>query len=404
MTALLVILTLSAAFWLFLVISPRHRGTFATRLDAEDARPGELRAWPAVTVVIPARNEAAMLPTTIPTICTQDYPDVRVIVIDDQSEDDSSAVLASLRAAHTNLEVVPGALRPDGWCGKPWAVKQGVLAATTDLLLFTDADCAFHPRAVKTAVRFLEDSSLDMVSVFPQMVFGSLIEEIGLAGFLSGLAMVYPTPQANDPKSPMALAAGGFILIKRDAYERIGGHEAVKNEMIEDVNLAKKLKESGARIHCRLTRDLVSTRMYEGFDDLWEGLAKNVYATVQYRPSRFWIGLVWATIGMVLPPFYFVLALVIALRHPTWQSRTAVTLSAVILISMSIVRARVVRHLRLAPWQSFLTPVSSGLYCLIGASSFWRHHFGRGNVWKGRTYSRANLNVAAVDAALPAKP
>ncbi len=277
MIGFLIILVLVAAFWLFLVVSPRHRGTFAQTLDVEAMREEEGRVWPGVTVVIPARNEGGMLPSTIPTICGQDYPDMRVVVVDDQSEDDSGVVLEKLRGEYSNLTVIRGADRPAGWCGKPWAVTQGVGVATTDLLLFTDADCAFHVRAVKTAVRFLEERGLDMVSVFPQMVFGSLIEEIGLAGFLGGLAMVYPTPQANDPKSTMALAAGGFILVRRAAYEAIGGHAAVKNELIEDVNLAWKLKASGAKVHCRLTRDLVSTRMYEGFGDLWEGLGKNVY-------------------------------------------------------------------------------------------------------------------------------
>lgn len=224
-----------------------------------------------------------MLPLTIPTICGQDYPDLTCILIDDQSDDDSPSVIGKLMQEHGNLRVIHGQERPKGWMGKCWAVKQGADLANLDrrdkLLLFTDADIVYHPQAVKQAVKFLLANDYDAVSLIPRCTFGEKIEAIGLAGFLTLLTCMFPIGWINDPKKKtLALAAGGFILFRKSSYEAVGGHEAVKHHIIEDINLAKLMKQKEMKIHTRFTQDLLTTRMYEGFDDMWEGLTKNAYA------------------------------------------------------------------------------------------------------------------------------
>ncbi len=387
MTAILILLSILALIWVFLLVSPAHRLGYKQTLDSTDQLP-QPAVVPGLTVIIPARNEAKVLPDTIPTICRQDYPGMKVILVNDQSDDDSASVLAALQAEHANLDVIDGAARPDGWCGKPWAVKQGVDRADTPWLCFTDADMFFHPQAVGQAMRLALQGGYDMVSLFPTLIFSSEIEKIGMAGLMTIIGLMFPPGKANDPKSKVALAAGGFILVRREAYEKIGGHEAVKGEIIEDVNLARKLKESGARTHSRLTHDLISTQMYEDFDDLWEGLSKNAYAGMEYQPRKFWVGLVFGLLFVVLPPVYAALGMVWLLKDRSTRGLLLAAVCLVMWASQTLVHRRSVKFLRLPWWHMFLMPVSAALYLAIASHSAWQHHFGGGTMWKGRKYGK----------------
>ena len=391
-TAFLALLSFVALVWLAIALSPAHRATFRHLLMADTPVEGG-GPLPPVSIVVPARNEAPVLSATVPTYCTQDYPDVQVVLVNDQSEDDSAAVLARLRADHANLTVIDATPRPDGWCGKPWAVTQGVAAARADWLLFTDADCHFHPRVTRQAVRFMQANDLDLLSLVPQMTFGSAVERVGLAGLVTVLAMMFPVGWANDPKrTSLALAAGGFILVRRSAYEKTGGHAAVKSQLIEDVNLARKMKAEGAKVHVRFTPDLVSTRMYEGWGDLWEGLAKNAYAGMEYQPHKFWVGIVVGLLVSVLPPAYLLASVLWAAAAPESRAaQAAVVLASLINLLIVLVHLRAVRFLRLPLWHALLMPLSAGLYTLIAISSAWQHHYRGGNLWKGRRYTREML-------------
>jgi hopene-associated glycosyltransferase HpnB len=403
MTFLIVLLSVIALIWLCLWLSPAHQVFFRQPLDAQTPLP-DPPAWPPVTVIVPARNEARMLPSTVPTICQSDYPNLRVVVVDDQSDDGSPAILEKLKAEHSNLTVVRAADRPAGWCGKPWAVTQGVAASDSEpgtqnpqLLLFTDADIRYHPQAVRQAVRLLHAGPYDVVSMFPQLEFSCLSEQIGLTGLVTLLALGYPAGQVNDPKSTQALAAGGFILVRRPAYDAVGGHAAVKDKIIEDLNLARILKSSGARLHIRLTRDLITTRMYEDFPDMWEGLAKNAYAGMEYQMRKFVVGGLVGLIVAVLPPVYFVASLAIALAtYPaTPKLWTIVALSALINVLMFLIHRRTIRHFRLPALHAWLMPASIGLYQIIAAGSVYQHQVKGGNVWKGRRYAAPAPEPAA---------
>jgi hopene-associated glycosyltransferase HpnB len=403
MTTLLVLLSLIAFVWLILFLSPAHQVFFRQTLDAGTALP-DPRAWPRVTIIVPARNEASMLPRTVPTVCAQDYPDLSVIVVDDQSDDASPQILEKLTSQHANLTVVRAADRPAGWCGKPWAVMQGVERAAmlrshaepetrdSELLLFTDADIEFHPQAVRQAVRLFSAGPYDLVSLFPQLVFSCTSERIGLTGLVTVLALGYPAGVVNNPKSKQALAAGGFILVRRDVYDSIGGHAAVKNQVIEDINLARAIKSAGHRLHIRLTDDLLTTRMYENLPDLWEGLAKNAYAGVDHRPDKFILGSVLAALVAVLPPVYFVVSLVAALlAYPETPPKLWAIVGVCALINLLIcgIHRRTVRHFRLPAWHAWLMPVSLGFYQIIAIHSVYQHLFKGGAMWKGRRYGAA---------------
>ena len=398
MTLILIALSLIALLWLILFLSPAHKVFFRDTLDAATLLP-EPADWPTVTVIVPARNEAAMLPRTVPTICRQDYPHLRVIVVDDQSDDATPQILQRLEIEYPRLTALRAADRPAGWVGKPWAVAQGVehaSASHSELLLFTDADIEFHPQVVRQAVRLLASGPYDLVSLFPQLHFSCAAERIGLTGLVTVLALGYPAGVVNNPKSKQALAAGGFILVRRAPYESVGGHAAVKDQVIEDINLARALKSAGARLHIRLTDDLITTRMYENLPDLWEGLAKNAYAGVNHRPDKFIAGSILGLLIAVLPPVYFVASLIIALlRYPDAPPKlwAVVALSALINLLMYAIHRRTIRHFRLPAWHAWLMPVSLGFYQLIAVHSVYQHLFKGGAVWKGRRYGAATTTV-----------
>src|SRR6185437_14157130 len=162
---------------------------------------------------------------------------------------------------------------------------------------------------------------------------------------------------ANDPnKKWSAAACGAFMLVRPEAYEHIGGHASVKREMIEDMTLAKHLKQSGARVALRNTRDLIATRMYEGFSDLWEGLTKNAYAGMEYQPRKFWVGLLIGILVSVLPPVYLALTTFWAARSHNPLALAACGLAFLINLFMILIHLRCVRHLKLPLLYAFTLP------------------------------------------------
>jgi chlorobactene glucosyltransferase len=389
----LIFLAVIAFAWALLAISPAHAATFRQKLSAGSELPAQA-TLPAVALVIPARNEGTMLPTTLPTWCGQDYPGFRVVVVDDQSEDDTADVLQRFAATHSNLTVVSAGPRPAGWLGKPWAVTQGVASlGKDDWLLFSDADIVFHLSVVRIAMAYAQAEGLDMLSLVPRMTCGSAIERIGMAGFVGAIGLVFPFAWANDPKRKnLAMASGGFILVKRVAYEAVGGHAALKSEMVEDMKLALRLKQANYCVRTLLTSDLLSTRMYEGWDEMWEGLTKNAYAGMEYRPLMFVASLGGGFIAGVLPPVYLAASVVWVALHPhSVAAWTALGLSFAINVFTAILHARAVRYLQLPRWYALTVSVSGAFLTLVGISSAWQHHFGGGNVWKGRRYDRATL-------------
>jgi glycosyltransferase involved in cell wall biosynthesis len=400
--ALIVFFGLLAVGWIALWLSPVHRVAFTDVLDALPApTPPTATALPKLIVIAPARNESAVLPQSVPTYCEQSLAPTRVIVADDQSDDATPSELARLAERYPLLQSIRTQPRPAGWVGKNWAVASAVQSAEEtlaladdDIFVFTDADCLFHRDALATVVGRMNDRGLDMLSVLPHMELGPACEKIGLPGLVTVLSMVFPLGVVNNPKSPLALAAGGFIAIRRGAYRAAGGHEAVRHHVVEDVNLARLTKAAGKRIETHLTRNLVSTRMYENWADLWEGLAKNAYAGMDFQPRKFWVGLIVGTAMMVLPPLYLLasaawLATALSTRTPTLVEWAVFALAVVMVAAQSAVHRRTTRHMGLHAGHALLMPLSISLYLAICCASAYQHHFRGGTLWKGRRVAGA---------------
>lgn len=250
-------------------------------------------AWPPVCVVVPARNEAAMLPRTLPALLAQDYPGPkRVVVVDDRSTDGTAEVARSLGA-----EVVAGKDLPEGWAGKVWAMQQGAAATGEPLILLTDADILHAPRSLRRLVAESEASGLALNSRMARLRCESPAERLLVPSFVWFFGLLYPMRRVNRPELRVAAAAGGCILLRRAALEKAGGFETIRGALIDDVQLARAIKSTEAPIRLSLSReDVRSLREYPTVDSVWRMVRRTAFTQLK----RSWILLVLALLLMTL--------------------------------------------------------------------------------------------------------
>lgn len=341
---------------------------------------------PEVDVIVPARNEEAVVEPSLASILDQEYPSLRVVAVDDESTDATPAILRRMAARDGRICVVEGQPRPPGWVGKTWAVHQGYQQSDADWLAFIDADMDLHPRALLTAVVAARRESVDLVSLMPGVDCRTFWQGTIAASFLQVLVQLYPLDRVNDPKSPLAIAAGGFILIRRAAYERAGGHEAGRHDIVEDIKLARRVKDSGGRLHVRLAPDLGRTHMYGSFREIWRGLRKNAYAGMDYKLHKFAFGMLGALLLAWGPHLTMTRGL---LDGSPWRVAAGVWgIAAQVAASLPLAV-----FLRISPFYTLAVPLGITAYTAIAASSVWNHHRGR-ILWKDRALSSAEVVAA----------
>jgi hopene-associated glycosyltransferase HpnB len=352
---------------------------------------GDPAAWPGVTAIVPARNEAAVLPGTLPTLLGQDYPgDFRVVLVDDDSSDGTSEIAASVGRQDRpgRLRVLPGSPTPPGWAGKVWAMRQGLRAADdAGYILFTDADIGYAPGVVAALVRAAEDDDRGLVSQMALLRADAFWERLIVPAFVYFFAQLYPFRRVNRPGARTAAAAGGCMLVRRSALEAAGGLERIRGARIDDVALGRLLKGPPARVRCWLgfTTDVTSRRPYPSLPGLWDMVARSAYTQLRYSPAVLaatLAGLVWL---YALPPAAALGGLVwlAAGGGPAagWLAATGLAGWAI----MSVSYVPVLRLYRLSPWRAPVLPLIALLYAGMTADSARRYHLGRGGQWKGRT-------------------
>jgi GT2 family glycosyltransferase len=234
--------------------------------------PVPVSARPELTVIVPARNEEASLAGCLESLAGQTGLDFEIIVVDDGSADRTRQIALSFPAVRV---IDPGPL-PDGWTGKNHAVTAGARQARGDWLLFTDADTVHRPGSLARALAEAKGHNAALLSYSPQQEVHSFWEKALMPVIFSELARTYPPSQVSDPASPVSAANGQYLLLRRDAYEAVGGHAAVATSLLEDVALARAVKASGRKIRFRYGPDAVRTRMYRTLPQLVEGWTKNL--------------------------------------------------------------------------------------------------------------------------------
>jgi chlorobactene glucosyltransferase len=340
--------------------------------------------WPAVSIVVPARNEERNIRRCVESLLAQDYPCFEVIVVDDASTDATARLLNDLRQSHPHgdrLYVVRVDALPPGWAGKPHALHTGASIAEGDWLLFTDADTQHSPDALRTAMRAALTRHVDLLSLGTTQNLPDFWGRVLMPMAYMGISMLYPPAKVNDPRSDVAIANGQFILIRRETYWRIGGYDtpAMRATILDDRDLARAVKRGGGRMAMVDGRALVHTTMYHGLAEHWNGWGKNAYAGSRGGLLFFLLMVAGLPLVAVLP-FALLLAGVLG-RRP----RLILPMGAAVAATVAY-RSRLNRELGVPARYTWTHPLGALVFTAILARSFWRVRSGRGVAWRGRTY------------------
>ncbi|NSC20282.1 glycosyltransferase [Streptomyces albus subsp. chlorinus] len=369
----------SLAAWAWLLLGQGFFWRTDVRMPAVTG--GEPDRWPAVAVVVPARDEAGVLPVSLPSLLAQEYPGrAEVLLVDDGSTDGTGALARSL------AERVPGGLPltvldpgdPEpGWTGKLWAVRCGIAhararAEVPEFLLLTDADIAHAPDSLRRLVRGALAQRLDLVSQMARLRVRTGWERLIVPAFVYFFGQLYPFRRVNRPSARTAAAAGGCALLRTGAAVRAGLPDSIRDAVIDDVSLGRAVKRSGGRIWLGLADGVRSVRPYVGLGPLWRMVSRSAYAQLLNNPLL----LVATVLGLAL----------VYLVPPVWACAGSPAGGAAWLV-MTLTYVPMLRYYRQPLWLAPLLPVTAALYLAMTVDSAVRHHRGRGAAWKGRTYS-----------------
>lgn len=356
--------------------------------DAPTTPHHEVRAG-SVAIIVPARNEARNLPRTLPSLlkAAAQYGDARVIVVDDHSTDDTLTVITTLEQNHPNgnlLTVIQiDAPLPPDWFGKPracWEGAQHPFARAADWLLFVDADTGAFPTTIGRLIAGAEASGADLYSVLSAQELISVSERLIMPHIFYAIGSAFSWRRVNDPDNPFAIANGQCMLFRREVYDAIDGHRAVRAEIAEDKALAELIKRRRYRLYLADGRDVLTTRMYTSLSEIWEGWSKNAYLGLGNQSYLLPLIAALGVAAGIVPFVAFPIALF--RRRPVqalWWLMTVITLLRN--------RDRAMRELNVPRWYAFTLPIGTLLCCGIAFSAWYRVVSGQGVQWKGRTYA-----------------
>ena len=365
------VVLITAVGWVGLWLLPWR--PWSTRQRLEPAEPLPAQDLSQITVLIPARNEAAYLGRTLQALAGQGSA-MPVIVVDDQSVDGTAQVARA--NFHGPLQVVSGQPLPPGWTGKVWALEQGLRCVTTPLVLLLDADIELAPGMMAALKRKLDAEQLDLVSIMATLRMKTFWEKRLLPAFVYFFKLLYPFALGNDPRRRLGVAAGGCLLVKTAMLRRVGAFGMLRDALIDDCALAQRIKDAGGRTWIGLSHGVRSHRAYVGLAGLWDMVARTAFTQLKYS--------VWHLVGVTVlmlwafwAPWYG-----IAAGPGTVRAMGAVGLGA-----MMCSYVPMLRYYGLTVAWALALPVVATLYVLMTWSSAIRHWQGQRAQWKGRTYT-----------------
>ncbi|MGP0128521.1 MAG: glycosyltransferase [cyanobacterium endosymbiont of Rhopalodia musculus] len=389
----------SLMIWLYLLL---FRGKFWLSNQKIDPEKISLTTYPSVCAVIPARNEADVLPVSLKSLLNQDYlGDFKIILVDDQSDDGTAEIahqLATTFHKTDRLTVISGQLLSSGWSGKLWAMEQGIKYIKEqhlhpDYILFTDADIEHHQTNLRELVGKSQQENLALTSLMVRLRCQSIWEQFLIPAFVFFFEKLYPFLWVNDPHHKMAAAAGGCILIRKDILERVGGLEIVRQALIDDCSLAAavklKLQEISENppqgIWLGLSEKTCSLRPYDSLKTIWDMVARTAYTQLNYSPLLLIGTVMGLTLIYIVPPVSLIWGLVVG-------NRLIASLGGITWLLMSISYLPTLRLYKTSLLWSISLPAISFLYLLMTIDSALRHWRGKGGRWKGRVYSVDHLS------------
>src|SRR5262245_9637665 len=380
LAVLLIIAFVSLAIWIYLMVG---RGGFWLTAVHGDDQVAQPAIWPRIAAIVPARDEAAMIKQSLPSLLAQDYPGAfQIILIDDQSSDETATVALDVAAAmnaSSRLTVVPGAPLPDGWSGKVWAMHQGAqhaehLPQAPDYLLLTDADIVFAPRTLQRLAARARAQSLTIVSLMVKLRCESFAERALVPAFVYFFQLIYPFAWVQRPERATASAAGGCLMLQRAALHAAGGFASMRDALIDDTTMARLLKPRGP-IWLGLTKQVASIRPYRTFGSLRLMIARSAYHQLNYSPLALAATILGLALTYLAPPLLTVLA-----------GGIAQILGAVAWALMTVSYLPILRLYRRSPLWALALPLIAIVYAGLSVDSAYQHMRGRGGAWKGRTH------------------
>ncbi|MEO5865981.1 MAG: glycosyltransferase [Sphingomonas sp.] len=366
-----VIGTVTLVIWIGLLVV--RDGFWLARERDTRAVPADPAAWPDVVAVVPARDEAEVISRSIGSLVAQDYPGRFHVVLIDDSSSDGTARIARKLAAADRLEVLTGRQLEPGWTGKLWAVSQGVAHARDEprYLWLTDADIAHVPDTLRSLIARAEARGLVLVSLMAKLRCDSRAERALIPAFVFFFQLLYPFGRVNRPRG-IGAAAGGCMLVRRDALEAAGGIAAIRGALIDDCALGSALKRQGP-IWLGLTERSRSIRAYDTADTVAAMISRSAYAQLGYNPALLIGTLVGLALVYAAPP-------ALALFGHGWSQCAGI--AAWVLMALAF--QPMLRFYRRSPLWGIALPAIAAFYAGCTLLSAWQHYRGRGGMWKGR--------------------
>jgi len=375
-----ILLIVAASYLLYtIIVFVRNLFEFRSLTDRSNYNDEQ----PTVSICIPARNEEHVIERCVTSALDQDYDNFEVLVLDDNSTDDTPVILSKLKHQYSSLKVIQGKPKPNEWLGKPWACQQLSEQSKSDLLIFIDADVWLENTAVTRSVNALRIS--DAITVWPKQEIKTFWEKLIIPMIYYGLYSLLPAKYVEEnPKwvprpfrkkigVQFAAACGQFIAINRKAYDKFGGHSSVKDQIVEDVELAKVIKRHDLTITMYDGLETVNCRMYRSHHEIFEGLRKNFFVGFGRNTVLFLFMSAMQVIVYIAP-------LIILIAGDPHQRLYAAIILAIILIQRWILDLR----FKWNPLMSFLQPLTILWFEVLGVRCLWDHYTGKKVTWKGR--------------------
>ncbi len=378
------ILALEVIFWVRrLLKSTKERTTFQP-LNLPNISKTDSESF--LSIIIPARNEAENITRCLNSLVNQTYTNYEVVVVDDGSTDGTDIKVKEIGERHEKIKLIRNDGLPPEWTGKNYALYLGVMEARGDWLLFIDADTELYPDAISKAIQFAASNNIDMLSFSPEQELKSLWEVAVQPVIFDFLKSKYNYDEINDPYQDIAAANGQFILIKRKAYESIGGHKAIKGEILEDVSLAKRIKDKGYSLYFNYGLGIARCRMYRSLGGIINGWSKNLFALLDYNIKDFLKAILSLGFFSVLPFFLILYSYILFITRTSTLNIT--------LFILALILGALIIWTQLYRWKERGYPRTSALIYPLGATlaivlfllSAYKNLIKEKINWKGRTY------------------
>ena len=341
-----------------------------------------LVAYPYISVCIPARNEERSIKNCVESLLNQNYPNFEVIVVDDNSNDNTAKIVCSMTEQYPNLIFVAGEQLASGWTGKPYALHQAYQRSRGQYLLFTDADLTYQSHALKTAIHTMICKDLDLLTLMPAAVFGSFWERVVQPVIFGFIAALTNFRKVNSESHQSAMGFGAFLLFKKEAYQKIGGHFSVANEVLEDIMIAKKAKLNGLSILVADGKNLFSIRMYHSMEEIWIGWRKNIFLAMKnsiFRASFYMV----MVLCFLLTPYIIVMCNLWVGAGSVWVGISLLGLALSLATGLGLCH-----ELGLERKNVFLFPLGAIVMVVIMFSSMVQTLLLRRTEWRGRIYEQ----------------